>query len=113
MITKKNPVLIAIFQLPVTNLQLVKRGVLIRQLTPMFGRFDVVYQSAKNFTFPKLRKSRQPKNLGKTPRGPRSIGFYGSAPKEAQLHGVRQNALFFSEKTKKFPIFIRHFLNDQ
>ena len=69
--------------------------------------------------FQKLKKSRQPKNLGKSPRGPSSNWFYRSAPKHPQLHGIRQKHLFrkkndfFSQKNQIISDFFRHFLNDQ
>ena len=85
-------------------------------LRPMFGRFDVVYQPKigeigkigkigkifnfiTNFTIPKLEKSRRPKNLGKTPGGPRSIGFYGSAPKHPFCMGYVKIRFFSKNKT--------------
>ena len=107
---KKIPILIAIFQRPVIKPPATEmRGPdtpADAYVWPVWCGLSIENKQnrqkfIRNSTFPKLKKSRRPKNLGKSPRGPRSNRFYGSAPKHPQLHGVRGNTLFFATK----PIF--------
>ena len=92
--------------------QIVQFGAIIfcRTFKNYFGQF--VWIEKKQAQLPLRDGSEQTTSL----REPRNNGFYGSAPKHPQLHGVRQKTLSSQNKSQKpisFRFFFRHFLNDQ